>query len=251
MIYKIVPGERSPEEYHFLLRDQWVTPCGLWQSVCDGWVMAEKIGTLATAMGGKSCPVRFPGPPLETVIQPMKQIAHNCHTPCCQCTESSFHVSFTQNDTATEASVCLTDLVQALYPYELDLKIQINHNSFLSMYHQTLLNSIWVCTSNISQKYSVDLAVWRQYRIELTLRLKEDDPDMFIPRDMSWALLQPTRVIIKCIASVQVPLPINLCKTKIRSSSWYKCNVHWLSTTNGPWISPASINRLYHGVLWS
>ena len=214
MIYKIVPGVRSPVEYHFLLSDQWVTPCGLWQSVCDGWVMAEKIGTLATAMGGKICPVRFSGPPLETGIQPMKQIAYNCHTPCCQCTDSPFHVAFTQNDTATAASVYLTDLVQALYPYELDLKIQINPNSVLSMYHQTLLNSIWFCTSNITQKYSGDVAVWRHYRIVLTLRLKEDDPGMFIPRDMSWALLQPTRVIIKYIASVQVPLPINLYKKK-------------------------------------
>ena len=44
---------------------------------------------------------------------------------------------------------------------------------------------------------------------------------------------------------------INIYKTKMRGSSCYNHNVHWLSITNGPWILAASIDKLYHEVLRS
>ena len=102
-IYAPVPGVSSPVENRFcpeLTRccSQCVILLSWYQSVFDGWVMAEWLRRWLNS-GWRGLSLWFWGPRCNTGIHLMKQFAHNWDLNCCQGTETCSQVSFIQNNT--------------------------------------------------------------------------------------------------------------------------------------------------------
>ena len=64
-------------------------------SVFDGWVMVEWLGRWLQQWAARGVS-KILCPRFATDIRLVKQFAHNCYLPCCQCTEAFYHVSFLQ-----------------------------------------------------------------------------------------------------------------------------------------------------------